>query len=348
MNGFKRQAAILIGILFLGSGLLKLMDPVGTMLIVTEWCRFFHVGFLLPLAKAMGIVLSITEAGIGIGLITGVFRKLMAILTFAMMGFFTVVTLILWILNPVMDCGCFGEAIHLTHFQSFIKNIFILALAAFAFTPLKDLSRPANHKYVAASIAFAGVILVAIYSASHLPVMEFTAFHPGTELYAALDDDASEEALQASAMLSFRNTEGEYLDSLAVEGPVVIFSVYKPAKADWQRLRANCAEVLNLGARPLVLAASYPAEIEHLGVPADVPVYYSDYKTLITLNRSNGGGTYFSRGELIYKWRAGELPEKLADELSEDPMAVCTRHMVNRRLTAQGYCVALAAVLILL
>lgn len=348
MKNIKRQAAILIGILFLGSGLLKLIDPVGTMLIVTEWCRFFHVGFLIPAAKALGILLSVTEATIGIGLITGVFRKLMAILTFLMMGFFTVVTLILWILNPVMDCGCFGEAVHLTHFQSFIKNIFILALAVFSFTPLKELDRPEKHKFVAASLAFIGVLVAAVYCASHLPVVEFTDFHPGTELYAALDEEASEEALQASAMLSFRNSEGEYLDQLATVGPVVVISVYQPAKADWERVSAQYRAAEKAGALPLVLAASYPGEMQRLGVPAHLQVYFADYKTLITLNRSNGGGTYFYRGELMYKWRAADFPPHLADELSEDPMAVCTRHMVNRRLTAQGYCVALAAVLILL
>ena len=129
---WRRFVAILIGIVFLGSGLLKIEDPVGTMLIVREYLKLFHLAWLLPCAKGIGIVLATSEALIGVGLITGVFRKLFAWLTLAFLAFFTLVTLVLWILNPSMDCGCFGEAIHLTHAQSFWKNVVLLVLGALA------------------------------------------------------------------------------------------------------------------------------------------------------------------------------------------------------------------------
>lgn len=348
MNKLKRKAAILVGIVFLVSGLLKMTDPVGTMLIVTEYCKFLHIGFLQPAAKLIGIALSFIECIIGVGLVTGVHRRLYAIATYLMLAFFTLVTFILWILNPVMDCGCFGQAIHLTHAQSFLKNLLLVALSLFAFTPLNSLGEPKPKKYVAFSLGFASILLACFYSNTHLPILEFTDFTTGTRLYASIEDDASDEAFDAAVMLSFYNEEGEYKDELAAKGKVALFSVYKPADARWQTLEQEYRKAESAGALPLVLAASYPAGIEQLGVPATLPVYFADYKTLITLNRSNGGGTYFSDGELVYKWKAGGLPDTFSADLADDPLVVSSRSLVRRRLIAQGFCVALGAVLLLL
>ena len=113
----RRFCAILIGLVFLASGLLKLLDPVGTGLIVSEYFKFFHLGFLQGTAKALGMALSLVEAATGAALISGVFRKTTAFITSLLVVFFTIITLILWIAKPEMDCGCFGEAIHLSHGQ---------------------------------------------------------------------------------------------------------------------------------------------------------------------------------------------------------------------------------------
>jgi len=348
MKNLKRKAAILVGIVFLVSGLLKMTDPTGTMLIVTEYFKFLHLGFLQPGARFLGVMLSLIECIIGVGLVTGVLRRLYATATFLMLAFFTVVTLILWILNPVMDCGCFGQAVHLTHAQSFLKNLLLLALSVFAFTPLHSLGEPKPRKYVSFSLGFACVLMACIYSNTHLPILEFTDFTTGTELYASLDEDASDEALEASAMLGFYNSQGEYLDSLAAAGKVAVISVWKPSKAHWEDIEEQYRKVQAAGALPLVLAASYPAELEKLGVPATLPVYFADYKTLITLNRSNGGGTYFSDGELIYKWAAGHFPDTFGEDLKEDALVVSSRNLVRRRVAAEGFCVVLGAILLLM
>jgi hypothetical protein len=82
------------------------------------------------------------EASTGAALVSGVFRKTTAIVTSALILFFTVITLILWIANPVMDCGCFGEAIHLTHGQTLLKNLVLVALALIAFIPFQNFGVP--------------------------------------------------------------------------------------------------------------------------------------------------------------------------------------------------------------
>ena len=109
----------------------------------------------------------------------------------------------------------------------------------------------------------------------------------------------------AKPVLSFRDAEGEYQDELAVLGKVMVFSVYDPEDADWDCLRSQAAEARVCGATPLILAV--PGE----DTPEDV--YLADYKPLITLNRANGGATYFNDGELIAKWSPRDVPE--AEEL---------------------------------
>lgn len=382
----RRLAAILLGIVFLVSGLLKIEDPVGTMLVVTEYCKFFHFSFLLPAAKILGILLGTVEALLGVALVAGVLRKLCGWVAGTLVVFFTIITLILWLANPQMDCGCFGEAVHLTHFQSFWKNVVLLALALLAFTPLRHMGKPKTHRKVAAFLGAAAVLFALWYSHTHLPIADFTDFDLGTELFASLEDDVEADNHYLPAfiyekdgqegsftlnqlpdsswtfvradtlfresvgmhkdhpILSFRNAEGDYLDAMAAQGKVVVLSVYDPEKAPWERIRGQYQAVEEAGALPLVLVSGTP---ESIGL-RDIPLYYADYKTLITLNRSNGGGSYFAEGELVNKWDVRQFPEDLAWQLSVDPVDLSTRYILKRRIRAQGFCLYLAAALMLI
>ncbi len=383
-HSFRRFCAILIGLVFLASGLLKLLDPVGTGLIVSEYFKFFHLGFLQGTAKALGMALSLVEAITGAALISGVFRKTTAIVTSVLVVFFTIITLILWIAKPEMDCGCFGEAIHLSHGQTLLKNLVLLALAALAFIPFQNFGVPRKGKYVAFFLAIPSLIFALCHNARHLPMIDFTEFAPGTELFASLDNDYQEmdgkvptfiyerngqrgsftldalpdstwtfvgvDTLSRSGMyknaskpvLSFRDAQGEYQDELAVLGKVMVFSVYDPEDADWDRIRTQAAEARVCGATPLILAV--PGE----DTPEDV--YLADYKPLITLNRANGGATYFNDGELISKWSPRDVPEgeELRSLLDREPVVASTDFIVGRRIRAQGFALYLLALLLLL
>lgn len=341
----RRLCAVVIGITFLISGLAKIIDPVGTMLIVKEYFKLLNFGFLNPAAKVLGVILATTEAITGLALISGVLRKSAAIITYALLGVFTPITLFLLIKNPSMDCGCFGEAIHLNHLQSFLKNLALLALALIAFIPLKTIGKPKARKWVSFSITALSVLYAVLYSNTHIPIADFTEFNFGAELMAASEDD--EDLVEHHPVLSFRNAEGEYLDDEAAQGKVVIFSVYNPADANWDRIHRQFLEVTDAGARPMLLVASYPAEIDSFGIPIDMPVYYADYKTLITLNRSNGGATYLCEGEIIGKWHERNFPA-IAKVLNADEVEYSSTLILTRRIKSQGFCLALAAILILI
>ena len=139
MRSVKRLCAILAGVVLFVAGLLKLMDPVGAGLVVGEYYNFLHIGFLAPSARFVAVAMALLETLLGAAMICGVFPRIAGGLAFVVLGAFTVLTLVMWILNPPMDCGCFGEAVHLTHFQSFIKNVALLLLCFAAYVPSSSL-----------------------------------------------------------------------------------------------------------------------------------------------------------------------------------------------------------------
>ena len=388
----KRFCGFLAGFVFFIAGILKLLDPVGTGLIMKEYFDFLHIGFMSFIAKFSGVAFALLETIIGTALITGVWRKLTAIVALVFQGAFTALTLALLIFNPEMDCGCFGEAIHLTHLQTFIKNIILmLMLVAFAF-PIKHLGWPRKRKYVAFSVVTISVIAFTAYSWVSIPLVEFTDFRPAAALQAgnafqAEDDEDMFEAVFvyekdgefeeftlenlpdstwsfvetrsamkdgaeiSSVSLSFYNKEGEYCDTLATVGKVMIVSVYYTAlkPAAWTKISSFLATAYETGFTPILLVSAPTPRAAEAGIPEDI-VFISDYKTLITMNRSNGGVTYFSDGYLISKWASRNIPDEdsLADIFNGDDTETIIEKDTKGSLTFQGFMLYVFAIMLLL
>ena len=408
-NVFRRFCAFVLGAVFLISGILKIMDPVGSEFIMKSYFSFLHIGFMDFAAKFLGVAFALTEAVLGAALMSGVWRKVVGITVVALTTFFTLLTLVLLILNPAMDCGCFGEALHLTHFQTFVKNLILCALCCGAFIPMRELDRPVKVKYVSFALTACSLAALLVYSLIGLPLKDYTAFRPGAMLQAAADEEYRDftepefiyekdgvtrafalDALPDSswtfvdsrirqddfapgAVLSLTNEEGEYCDSLATQGNVLVISAYRKLSAGRiggiERLAADARAV---GLTPIVLVPSKDILDEALvmseakggSVSAedttasgtafpkwlDGIVYYSDYKTLATLNRSNGGVTWISDGQIVRKWSCTLRPslEKLESALEEDPAALALETQSRGSLALQGFLLYVFAVLLLL
>ncbi len=375
-NRLRRFCAFLIGAVFLVSGVLKLMDPVGAGFVVKEYYAFLHLGFLDFSAKTVGVLAALAEALTGAALATGVWRRAVAYVTSAFLAFFTLLTAALVIFNPVMDCGCFGEAVHLTHIQTFIKNIVLCALAAVAFIPFGRLGRPKKHKYVSMALVSSAILAFSVYSLLYIPLVDFTEYRPAARLASAVDTNLATDTYKASFIyekdgmqrtfslddlpdstwtyigtktesgaeadsnpsLSFTDASGEYADSLAAEGKVFAVSVYDyegMSEKKWSRTARALMEAEGAGFSPLLVVSADRLVAEQYFrtyVPEFAPVlceylYCSDYKTLATLNRSNGGATYFYNGYIVRKWASRNLPA--AGELMEDNVADAAETIVN-------------------
>ena len=385
----KRFCGFVTGFVFFIGGILKLMDPVGAGLVMGEYLDFMHMKFLSFAAKPLGLAFALAEAVIGTALITGVWRKVTGIAAMAFQGFFTLLTLALVIFNPEMDCGCFGEAVHLTHMETFLKNIVLCILISAYFIPAKMLGTPVKGKYVSFAIVTASVLAFTVYSWMYIPLMDFTAYKPAAalkaghafsenddEMYEAVfvyEKDGKEEEFDLGHLpdstwnfvrtetkakegydedsridLSFYDSDGEYHDGLASEGKVMVVSVYDPEMKPgrWDRINIFVREAEEAGFTPIILVAGeMPA---HMQIPGNV--FSADYKTLLSLNRSNGGVTYFSRGYLVRKWAFRALPsfEKLTEIQDEDETETIIYHDTKGSLGFQGFLLYVFAVMLLL
>lgn len=339
MRGLRKLAAWILGGVLFVAGVLKIMDPVGTGLIVSEYYKFFGLGFMMFSSKAVGMCLALFETVLGAAVITGAFRKVAAIVSLCLLGAFTIVTAILWIANPAMDCGCFGEAVHLTHAQSFVKNIVLLCFWALAYLPFRSLFPTANIKYVAFGVTVLSVLVFMFWSVRGIPMVDFTPFSPGTELLSA-DDVYDVNA----PVLSFSNSDHEYADSLAARGNVLAISVYDPSRLSSKalsRIQVCLSAAEYAGYTPLLLSAGRIDGAES---------YLADKKTLLTFNRSNGGATFISDGQIISKWPVRSLPG--SDKLSELASAETTEAVIvengPQRIKLQAFLLYVFAVMLLL
>ena len=200
----RRGCATLVGIVFFVAGVLKLMDPVGAGLVVDEYFKFFHTGFLAFAAKPVAVGLALLESLLGAALITGSYRKLTAWITWILTAVFTVVTLILWLANPAMDCGCFGEAIHLTHFQTFAKNVVLLLLECVAFIPLRRLGRHRKYRVASFWLIAASLVGLTVYTWMYIPPVDFTPFDLSSRLYESVKDEEELELMREASRINDR------------------------------------------------------------------------------------------------------------------------------------------------
>ena len=350
MRFFRRLAALVIGFVFFMAGFLKLQDPVGAGLVVEEYYKFLHLGFLSFSANFVGTALALFETLLGAALITGVWRKTVALASLIVLFFFTGLTLVLLIANPNMDCGCFGEAIHLTHFQSFLKNVVLCLLWIAAFVPFKNLQGTAKINYVGFGVTAVSVCLFCLVSVLSIPMLDFTPYAPGTEIQGS-DGYYSDQA----QFLSFCDATGSYVDEMAVEGNVLVLSVHTPqrlSKRQWTRLENLVSGAERTGYTPLLLLGCSPEGFDFPDGESQLAgyAYFADRRTLMTLNRSNGGSTFISDGQIVAKWAALSPPgEALLSELGGmDSTEALIAQSSPRKIKAQAFLLYVFAVMLLL
>lgn len=385
----RRFSGFICGFVFFLSGILKLMDPVGAGLVMDSYLDFLHIGFLGFASKPLAFLFALAETIVGTAMITGVWRRITAIIALSLQGFFTLLTILLAIFNPVMDCGCFGEFIHLTHVETLVKNLVICALLSYAYFPMRNLGRPLKRKYVSFGVVCTSVLAFSIFSLSRLPIIDFTDYEPGAQILSA-DANVADEAFDAmfiyekdgvqqeftlenlpdstwtfvstqtiqnkelkssGATLSFYDNDKEYQDSLAVQGNVMVISIYDPQmrQKKWDAAVRMAENARESGFNPMILVAGTPKQIEG-EVTGDIPVYFSDYKTLITLNRSNAGATWLSHGYIIKKWGRRAYPDQddLLTYIEGNSTEAILESNTKGSLLFQGFLLYVFAVMLLL
>lgn len=186
MKFITQLSRIVVGLLFIFSGLVKLNDPVGFSFKLDEYFGkdVLNLPFLQPWALEMAVFVVILEVLLGVALLLGFWKKLTSWLLLLMIIFFTFLTFYSAYFNKVTDCGCFGDAIPLTPWESFGKDVVLTILILIIFF---------NHQYIKPIIGKAGMsavmilslfgcISLGIYVLNHLPVIDFRAYAPGKSI----------------------------------------------------------------------------------------------------------------------------------------------------------------------
>ncbi|SHI64512.1 Uncharacterized membrane protein YphA, DoxX/SURF4 family [Tangfeifania diversioriginum] len=184
MNIIKHIARILVGVTFIFSGFVKGIDPWGSAYKFTDYFNAMGFEWLLWAAFPLGVILAFAEFAIGVGLLFNVFHRFFSWLALLFMAFFLPLTLWIALKNPVTDCGCFGDALVISNWETFYKNIVLMGLTLIVFRYRNDMTEIMGKKsrFVLAGIFTAVYLWAGFYSYNHLPIFDFRPYKVGVNV----------------------------------------------------------------------------------------------------------------------------------------------------------------------
>lgn len=298
----------IVGGLFIFSGLIKLNDPIGTEIKMEEYFEvfkqdfgsFFH--YLIPWSMEIAMVMIILELALGVAILLLYRMRTTTWILLALMVFFTFLTFYSAYYNKVTDCGCFGDAIKLTPWESFWKDMFLMVFVAHLFWYRKRyqavLRTMEGHTVVALTVVIS--LYVGIYAIRHLPFIDFRAYRVGNNIpqqmlppeqpvieYIFTKDGAeirSQKFLSADDGYQYRSSkilnedkikpkitdysvtgpEGEDLTQATFQGPKLLIVMYDVRKASTKNIQSirSLARALDGKADCLILTSSSYEQME--------------------------------------------------------------------------------------
>ena len=175
---------MLVGAVFVFSGLVKCIDPVGTAIKLTDYFRVLDLGLLAGWSLELAWILCLSEFVVGMLLLFGRGGRPVAWLALLYLLVFTPLTLWLALTDAVSDCGCFGDAVVLTNWQTFWKNVVLLVGVAWLCCrrrPVRPLVRAATF-----TLPFYCSLAVAVWlcwmGSARVPYIDFRPYRPGVDI----------------------------------------------------------------------------------------------------------------------------------------------------------------------
>jgi uncharacterized membrane protein YphA (DoxX/SURF4 family) len=355
---------ILTGLLFVFSGFVKGIDPMGTAFKLEDYFTAFGAGFLENLALPLAIILCLVEFVTGMMLLTGSFVRLASWMAALFMALFTPLTLVLAIFNPVSDCGCFGDAILLTNFVFIRRDDRTCTLSV----------RPG----LIATLAFSFLFLLFMrYNLAYLPVIDFRPYKVGTNLPEAMSVPPDAEADRYDIRFIYEkdglkkeftlkdypadDTTWKFVDQKSVlisrgyvppihdftlvdgldvdmteqvtgsEGDVMLMIARKLDKSDRDGLMKgfDLGIALQQQGKKFYLVTATPSE-EARSLTTGINTLFADEVTLKTVIRSNPGFVLLHNGTIVAEWSYRGLPDK--EEFSGDLNALALKNIKQKNI----------------
>ncbi len=320
---------ILAGV-FLFSGFVKAVDPQGTALKIKDYAVAMGMSEQRDSAYFTFVAFTLLafEFIIGTTLLLGIRRKISSLLAVAFLCIMTPLTLYLAIANPVSDCGCFGDAWVLTNWQTFFKNLILLAAAIVVFR--KKMRMPPFAKHAFQSLAplytLIYILLYAAYCHTHLPSIDFRPYKIGTDILKATHKgDENGDFLDFSLM---EPTALEDVTDSILLSHKYLFLLITPRieladESDIDLINELYDYSVENGYGFYAVTSSDETLIKKWRdrTGADYPFLKGDNTMLLTMIRSNPGLLLLKDGVILNKWHHSMLPNEydLANRLENSP-----------------------------
>ncbi len=346
-------ARLFVGGLFIFSGIIKINDPVGTAIKMEEYFQVFSsdiAGFFLmfvPFALPIAVFLSVLEVVLGVAVLIWYRIRLTSWILLLLIIFFTFLTFYSAYFNKVTDCGCFGDAIVLTPWESFTKDIILLVLIVLLFFHQKMFA-PLFAKKAGDIIilVFAVVnIALAIYAIQYLPYVDFRAYKVGANIPALMEPSAqlrykyimkkdgklhefesypSDTTYQYEDMqivnpedqakisdYSIWNTEGDFTPE-SFNGNKLFVIIYNSNLASSDNIEEikTLIDELEGTVETWMITASDESSFESFRHTHQLaaPYFFGDATVLKTIIRSNPGLVLLQNGVVKGKWHHNAVP----------------------------------------
>ncbi|PZX61084.1 DoxX-like protein [Algoriphagus ratkowskyi] len=353
-QGFLWVIRFIVGGLFIFSGLIKVNDPVGTAIKLEEYFDVFAndiAGFFIylkPFALELGIFLVVVEVVLGVMLILGVKSRFTVWALTLMILFFTFLTFYSAYFNKVTDCGCFGDAIKLTPWQSFYKDLILLVLISILL--LFQIDLPKTSPKWAKVVTIASIVLsfvIAILAVRNLPFIDFRAYKVGVNIpqnmqpsaqlqysyvmkkdgeLVTYDQYPSDESLEFVEMkllnpdalpkisdFAVWNEDGDFSEEIFTGNKVLILvnSIVKINKSNLDHIDQLVKSLTGSPVQPVFVAAASQEEIDNFVTARgwDVLTLQADATVVKTIIRANPGILVLKEGEILAKYHHNNTPE---------------------------------------
>jgi hypothetical protein len=178
----------LLAFLFIFSGFVKGVDPLGFAYKLTDYFKAFNAGFFEPLAIGLSFALCGLELFVGLLLLFGIRMRLAILGAFLFMLVFTPLTFFLALFNPVQDCGCFGDAIKLTNWETFFKNLIFFSAAFLLFMNRPNWTPKSKglNELIYMVLLFGIALIPPFIGYTRLPIFDFRPYKVGVNIREAM------------------------------------------------------------------------------------------------------------------------------------------------------------------
>ena len=197
---------------FIFSGYVKAIDPLGTLYKLKDYAAAMSLNGLLPdwVLVGVAIALGALEFALGVFMLFAVRRHVVSRITLAFMAAMTVLTLWIFVADPVKDCGCFGDALKLTNGETLLKNIVLVACAALVAWRPADMARfiSRSNQWIVRYYTVAYIVITSVYCLYTLPIFDFRPYHVGMNIKQGMEiPEGAEQPEFESTFLLRKNGE---------------------------------------------------------------------------------------------------------------------------------------------